>query len=140
MKAHSFGPKIKDLREAAGLTQEELAGEAGIATRQLQRIESGLANPKIGTLQALATKLSCDVIDFLRPQAGLSEAQSGASIPAEFPFDAAELAKILHALLTVGEERRLLALYFLTQDEGYYEKAIAMPTAARLARVLKKVL
>jgi transcriptional regulator with XRE-family HTH domain len=36
-----LGSKIKDAREKAGLTQEELAKQACLSMRQLEQIESG---------------------------------------------------------------------------------------------------
>lgn len=48
------GANIRRLREAQGLTQEQLAGEADIAMRHLGRIERGEGNPTIDMLAKLA--------------------------------------------------------------------------------------
>ena len=56
--AHSWceivGPKLADRRKALGLTQQELAEKTGIDQAVISRIESGRANPTLGTLDALA--------------------------------------------------------------------------------------
>ena len=43
-----------DAREAAGLTQSELARKTGIAQGDISKIENGNANPSIKTLKRLA--------------------------------------------------------------------------------------
>ena len=51
------GANIRRLREAKGLTQEQLAGEADIAMRHLGRIERGEDNPAVEMLGKLAEVL-----------------------------------------------------------------------------------
>jgi transcriptional regulator with XRE-family HTH domain len=51
------GVNIRRLREAQGLTQEQLAGEADIAMRHLGRIERGEGNPTVEVLGKLAAVL-----------------------------------------------------------------------------------
>ena len=51
------GENIRRLREAKGLTQEQLAGEADIAMRHLGRIERGEGNPTVEMLGKLADVL-----------------------------------------------------------------------------------
>ena len=55
----SFGFLLKGYREAAGLTQEELAKAAGISVRGLRYIEGGSTRPTPRTLSRLASALSC---------------------------------------------------------------------------------
>lgn len=52
------GANIRRLRKARGLSQEALAGEAGIAMRHLGRIERGEGNPTVTVLARLAEVLS----------------------------------------------------------------------------------
>ena len=61
----AIGSKIRELREAASLTQEDLAHEAGISTSTLSRIERGNYQPRLDTLGKLATALSLPVADLL---------------------------------------------------------------------------
>ena len=61
----AIGPKIRELREAASLTQEGLAHEAGISTSTLSRIERGNYQPRMDTLRKLAQALKVPVANLL---------------------------------------------------------------------------
>ncbi len=54
----SIGGRIRQLREAAGKTQEELAAAARIGRVTLVRIEKGDQSPRYDTLVALASALA----------------------------------------------------------------------------------
>jgi len=64
-----LGRQLADLREAKGLTQEELAHRVGISRNHLQLLEMGLsdrakqtpANPRLSTLVALCRQLDATV-------------------------------------------------------------------------------
>jgi transcriptional regulator with XRE-family HTH domain len=50
--------KLKELRELAGLTQQELAIKSGLAVSSIAQIEQGMNhNPRMNTLKALALGL-----------------------------------------------------------------------------------
>lgn len=51
------GENIRRLRKDRGLSQEALAGEAGLAMRHLGRIERGEGNPTVAILGQLADVL-----------------------------------------------------------------------------------
>jgi transcriptional regulator with XRE-family HTH domain len=54
-----IGGRIKELRESAGMTQQQLAGKAGISLSNLSQIEQGKKDdPRISTLVAIADVLS----------------------------------------------------------------------------------
>jgi transcriptional regulator with XRE-family HTH domain len=53
----ALGHAIRQLRQKRGMTQEDLAHEAGITTGTLSLIERGHANPTWGTISALASAL-----------------------------------------------------------------------------------
>jgi transcriptional regulator with XRE-family HTH domain len=59
------GSNIKRLRIARGLSQEQLAGEAGIAMRHLGRIERGEGNPTIESMGKIAAILKVHPRAFL---------------------------------------------------------------------------
>lgn len=61
----AIGLKIRELREAASLTQEDLAHEARISTSTLSRIERGNYQPRMNTLGKLAQALKVPVADLL---------------------------------------------------------------------------
>ena len=52
-----FGRKVAQLREQAGLTQEDLAEAVGLNARHLQAIEAGDYWPTLPTLKALRKAL-----------------------------------------------------------------------------------
>jgi transcriptional regulator with XRE-family HTH domain len=53
----AFGQRVRDLREAAGLSQEALAYKAGLQPAALSQIESGQRDPQISALWMLAEAL-----------------------------------------------------------------------------------
>lgn len=61
----AVGLKIRELREAASLTQEDLAHEADISTSTLSRIERGTYQPRLDTLGKLAQALKVPVAELL---------------------------------------------------------------------------
>jgi transcriptional regulator with XRE-family HTH domain len=75
----AFADKLRSLREAANLTQYELAKRAGLSKQALSRLELGEREPRWGTVQALAQALGVSVGDFAEPVA------SPPSEPAEPP-------------------------------------------------------
>lgn len=53
----ALGPVLKQLREARGLTQEQLAYEAKITTGTLSKIETGQASPAWATVRQIIAAL-----------------------------------------------------------------------------------
>jgi transcriptional regulator with XRE-family HTH domain len=53
----ALGEAILQLRQKRGITQEDLAHEAGITTGTLSLIERGHANPTWGTVKGIASAL-----------------------------------------------------------------------------------
>lgn len=51
------GANVRRLRKERGLSQEALAGEAGLAMRHLGRIERGEGNPTVAILGRMAEVL-----------------------------------------------------------------------------------
>jgi transcriptional regulator with XRE-family HTH domain len=60
-----IGTQVKRLRERALLTQEELAGRAGIGTATLNRIERDRVEPHFSTIRKLAKALDVDPSELL---------------------------------------------------------------------------
>jgi transcriptional regulator with XRE-family HTH domain len=54
----AFGSHVRSLRKKAGLSQEDVAGMAGIHVTYLSGIERGLRNPTILNLRRLAHALA----------------------------------------------------------------------------------
>ena len=59
------GNKIKHLRDARALTQEELAKKVGITVAALSRIERNQAEPRATTRRKLAQALGVDPVELV---------------------------------------------------------------------------
>jgi transcriptional regulator with XRE-family HTH domain len=59
----NLGAEVRERRKAKNLSQEELAGRAGIHTNVVGRLERGIYNPTVLILLAIATKLNTTVTD-----------------------------------------------------------------------------
>ena len=69
----TLGKRIRQLREAAGLTQQALASAAYIGRVTLVRIESGDQTPKYATLNAIAKVLGVPIPELLMDTEWLSQ-------------------------------------------------------------------
>jgi transcriptional regulator with XRE-family HTH domain len=56
-----LGAEIRKRREALGLSQEELAGKAGVHVNVVGRLERGVYNPTVLLLQAIAAALKANL-------------------------------------------------------------------------------
>lgn len=56
-----IGQRIKELRESAGLTQQELADKAGLQRSNVARIEGGKYNVGLDILAAIAAVLQSNI-------------------------------------------------------------------------------
>lgn len=66
-----FGRRVKILRRAQGLTQEQLAEAADLNTRTLQKIEAGQVNIVFTTLARIQSALGCTAGELLDQDAVL---------------------------------------------------------------------
>jgi transcriptional regulator with XRE-family HTH domain len=62
--------RLSALRQARGLTQEGVADRLGIASQNIQRIESGRQNLTLQTIERVAGAIGVDVDDVLHVTAG----------------------------------------------------------------------
>lgn len=65
--ALEVGEQVRDAREAAGLTQRELASRMGTSQAAIARLEAGGVGATLTTLQKVATALNLQVAVLLRP-------------------------------------------------------------------------
>jgi transcriptional regulator with XRE-family HTH domain len=65
----NFGARVRELRLAAGLTQEVLAERCGLFRTYLSRIENGTANPTLTMIQALSVSLRVGITALFEPPA-----------------------------------------------------------------------
>jgi len=64
----SLGERIREMRTAAGMTQEQLSSAAGIGRVTLVRLESGEQSPRYETLVAIARALGRAPADLMAPE------------------------------------------------------------------------
>lgn len=60
MEKLDFGKKLIEIREAKGLTQADVAEMCKIATRTIQRIETGVVKPRAFTIKLISETLGFD--------------------------------------------------------------------------------
>lgn len=137
----AFGARLRHLRHAAGLTQEELAHSAGLSTNAVSQLERGLRrHPYPHTLAALADALNLDGAEraafVARPAPPDRSARLGFSFPSTVvPPDADtsligrdDEANLLVSRLTGDNGGRLLTL---TGPGGVGKTRLAGHLAAR---------
>lgn len=94
MEATRIGMRLKELREAKGLTQKQLADAANISQRTVSHIEQGRNEPTLSTAASLARVLDVTVNSFLEPPSATTEpAPRGRPTKAESLTDAKSPAK-----------------------------------------------
>ncbi len=112
----SFGARLRRLREAAGLTQEELASRAGLSSDAVSRLERGQRkHPYLHTVRALA-----DALDLSENQrdaliASVPKRAGMISSPPAGREDAVPTLPMLPASL-IGRERDTAAVRLLLQS------------------------
>jgi DNA-binding XRE family transcriptional regulator len=62
-----FGRNLKAARLCAGLSQQDLAARAGVALIALAEIESGVSDPDLLVIGALAKAVGCAAFELLEP-------------------------------------------------------------------------
>jgi len=63
MQQPELGNKLNELRKGQGWSQEDLALEANINVRSIQRIEAGEVQPRLSTLKTLSDLLEFDFLE-----------------------------------------------------------------------------
>ena len=125
---------LKQIREARGLTQQELAQQAGLNNTTISRIETYSHTPTITTVRAIAEALDMAVADLemvINPEARLLTQQ------AERLDQFVETVKLAKETLTEGRpEYTMRALDIL--GEGLHELAEDTREMVRISRGEKK--
>jgi transcriptional regulator with XRE-family HTH domain len=68
-KAEWFAGRLRELREAANLTQQQLAERSGMTVRTITQLECGGSRPSWETVLALAEVLQVELEEFAREPA-----------------------------------------------------------------------
>lgn len=83
------GARLRALREAAGLNQQQVAARCGITNERLSRLEHGRWAAKPATILALARALGCEPEQFVSHELiglrTLSTAEAAAELGVSFP-------------------------------------------------------
>jgi transcriptional regulator with XRE-family HTH domain len=61
------GRNVRCIRQAKGLTQEQLAEISGFSQQYISGLEQGRRNPTVVTVYELATALGVNYLDLLQP-------------------------------------------------------------------------
>jgi transcriptional regulator with XRE-family HTH domain len=77
MSAEWFSARLRELREAAGLTQEQLAGRVGVKRDAVARWEARVREPSWSNVVALAEALGVECGAFLEEPTDRPEPQRG---------------------------------------------------------------
>jgi ribosome-binding protein aMBF1 (putative translation factor) len=76
-QAYDIGKKVRELREARGLTQQGLAQRMRTTQSVIARLELGGAEPRFETLERVARALDSDLVVDLRPRETSTAKTSG---------------------------------------------------------------
>lgn len=77
----NLASNVRRLREARGLTQQELSDASGVPRPTLAHLESGSANPTLGVLARVAVALGVSMEDFIRAPRAALVLQAASSLP-----------------------------------------------------------
>ncbi|MCA9716389.1 MAG: helix-turn-helix transcriptional regulator [Myxococcales bacterium] len=79
--AAHLGDNVRQLREARGLTQQQIAKIAGVPRPTWANLESGLANPTLAVLVKVANALQVRLEELISPPRAAAQRYPAASLP-----------------------------------------------------------
>jgi transcriptional regulator with XRE-family HTH domain len=100
--AKAFGRRLKSIREAAKLTQEQVAERTHGDAKYLSALENGRSSPTLDTIIGLAKALSVPVSDFVLLDGEDSDVRS--------------LRRKIESALDACDEEKLRRVYRLVRD------------------------
>lgn len=101
----TFGDRLAGAREAAGLTQEELAQRLGVRLTTLQNWEEDLAEPRGNRLQMLAGMLNVSLAWLLTAEGdGLADPNAAAPLTGEAEAALAELQRLRAGAVALADK------------------------------------
>ena len=101
----TFGDRLAGAREAAGLTQEDLAQRLGVRLTTLQNWEDDLAEPRGNRLQMLAGMLNVSLAWLLTAEGdGLAEPADPRPLPAEAEALLAEVQRLRARAIALADD------------------------------------
>ncbi|MBI2822601.1 MAG: helix-turn-helix transcriptional regulator [Acidobacteria bacterium] len=103
----TLGERIREIREAKGLTQREVAARIQIDDYYISRLENNHINPTLATMQKIASALGVEVRDFFP-----STREEFRITPPKLDKDLKKVAALWKGLT---EEHKQLMLRFIEQ-------------------------
>jgi len=146
----AFGEVVRGHRRRLGLTQDELAGKAGISPRHIRLIEAGrIAGPRPGTVRMLAEAFGLAGVEReafqasaasgAEPATDAGERSEARPVPAQLPLDVpgfagrqVELARLDAVMVGVGERPAAVVVSALAGTAGVGKTALAVHWAHRV--------
>jgi len=121
-RAMKIGLVIKGLRIERGLKLEALANDLDLATSTLSRIESGMRNPSLEVLEALAEALGVKVSDIFNEteRATAIATSMTREVPSDYESEGMQLRRIFR---TLTEANQAIALDLLRSLANSQHKA-----------------
>ncbi len=105
------GENIRNLRQAAGLTQAQMAEILGVTFQQLQKYESGGNRMPLDRLCAAAAHLGVPAAEFMPPECGtVATYRTKAPRPLDIPPDVLNAAARIAALRDKKLRQKTLAV------------------------------
>jgi transcriptional regulator with XRE-family HTH domain len=98
-----FGARLRELREQAGLSQQQLADKAKLSQRGIANWELGLREPMFSMAVALATALEVPLEALLEAPEHIPEPKRGR--PRKADVESADQAKAQEPRKRKGEEK-----------------------------------
>ena len=102
----TFAARLKCLRESAGITQQELAGRAGMHKLGVAKLEQGLREPTWATVQALAKALGVTVLAFVVEDGEAESRPAQMGRPRKIPAAAQETPAASKATLAPSRQEK----------------------------------
>jgi len=97
---NTIGYRIRKLREAKDLSQENIAFELGLSRSAYNKIETGTTSPNTNRLQEIAKVLEVDITEFFKDPKAVSKAEDP---KLQYGFatksDIEEMMKVIQSML-----------------------------------------
>lgn len=129
-RRNSIADNIRRLRRERGLTQLELAEQAGLSNIAIVQLETGRrTNPRSDTVEAIAKALECSVEDLYRDPKNSKNSQVRSSTRPYIGSDLVrhgpsmeDIGPIMKALTEISAAKRAFVLAVLFEDASLLEK------------------
>ncbi len=120
--SNEFGHEIARLRSAAGLTQAELASQAGVTNTYISKIERGKLQTPPGEMliRKMARLLKADATDLLE-SAGTFDPRAIRRLIRQEPWVGVLIRRLQDRELTQGQALRIIGILYETQDAARAE-------------------